>query len=321
MPLQKGDRVDFYEIQGHIAQGGTGDVYHAIDVRTRHEVALKIPMRETIIDPSKYERFLRELAALHRLNHPSIQRFIESGQYNTTPFLVTALVKGKSLRSLLNEQSPLPLDRAVALTRRIGEALLYCHHEAVVHRDLKPDNVYVTEGDQPILLDFGLALSKARPGGGKAAGTLEYISPEQIQGLRGDNRTDIYALGMTLYEMLAGERPFISDDPVKLLNKHLHDPVPRLDKAKPGVPLSVATVVAKCLQHDPERRYPNMEALIDDLDHLDQVDVSHIDELTAPPPKPPFLKTQFGQILLMLGAFVVLIFGVVMLLIIFKFHH
>src|SRR5579859_2709748 len=222
MPLQKGDRFNRYKIRNHIAQGGTGDVYRAVDVVTGNEVALKIPMRETVIDPSKYDLYLRELEALRVLDHPSVQHYIESGHQDNTPFLVTELVEGQSLRSLLRETGVLPPDRALALIRRIAEALVYCHHEAVVHRDLKPDNIYITDGDLPVVLDFGLALTKARPGPGKDAGTLEYVSPEQIRGLRGDNRTDIYALGMTLYEMLAGEPAYVGNDPAQLLKKHLY---------------------------------------------------------------------------------------------------
>ncbi|HLY27257.1 MAG TPA: serine/threonine-protein kinase, partial [Aggregatilineales bacterium] len=286
MTLQNGETFDHYKITTHMAQGGTGDVYRAVDMNTGSEVALKIPMRETVLDPARYELFLRELEALRVLDHPAVQHFVESGRQGSTPYLVTELVSGRSLRSILKECGFLSPDRALALTRRIAVGLLYCHSLNVVHRDLKPDNIYITGNDQPVILDFGLALTPARPGAGKATGTIDYVSPEQIRGQRGDKRTDIYGLGMTLYEMLAGQPPYISDDPedpTDLLNKHLYAAVPRLDQINPGISPQVATLVARCIQRDPDGRYDDMEALIHDLDHLESIDSSALEDLTTAP--------------------------------------
>jgi len=188
------------------------------------------------------------------------------------------------------------------LARKIAEGLAYCHEQGVVHRDVKPDNILIMNEDQPAILDFGLALTPTRPGPGKAAGTPGYVAPEQIEGQRGDKRIDVYALGATFYDMLAGEPPFIGQDPWDVMSKHLTEAVPRLDKVRPDVSLELATVVAKCLQRDPNQRYSDMNAFLNDLEHLNGVDTQALDTLTAAPPKPPFFKTQIGQVILLLTA-------------------
>ncbi|SRR5258708_5141783 len=305
MTLQEGDRFHHFEIRAYMAQGGTGDVYRALDILTGQEVALKIPMRATIIDPAQYEFFLREVDAMRILQHPAVQRGIESGRFDNNPYLATELIAGKPLRKLIAEKGHFPLDHALALTCQIAEGLAYCHQQGVIHRDVKPDNILVTDHGQPVIIDFGLALTTSRPGAGKAAGTPDYMAPEQFQGQQGDARTDIYALGITLFEMLVGVAPFTGPDPVEVMSKHLYAAIPRLDKVKPELSPQVATVVAKCLQRDPDQRYGNVHELLNDLDHLDEVNVQQLDALTAAPPAPSFFQTQMGQVLLILLAFIV----------------
>ncbi len=305
MSLQTGDVFYHYEIRAYIAQGGTSDVYRALDTLTGREVALKIPKRTVVLDPVQYEYFLREVEAMNILHHPAVQHGLESGHFDTTPYLVTDLVDGKSLRKLLKENGPLPVERAINLTCKIAEGLAYCHEQDVIHRDIKPENVLIINDDQPVILDFGLAISNGRPGRGKAAGTSDYVAPEQIEGQECDRRTDVYTLGALLYELLTGKPPFVGKDVEDVIKQHLYGAAPRLDRDKPGVSPQVATVVSKCLQRDPDRRYADMYALIEDLTHLDKVDIRQLDALTTAPPGPSFFQTQVGQVLLMLAAFVV----------------
>lgn len=305
MALQTGDCFGHYEILAHVAQGGIGDVYRARDLVSERIVALKIPMRSVILNPSLYEQFLRECEAMRLLQHPAIQRGIESGRCDSTPFLVTEWIEGESLRHLLKTIQPFPLERALRLTERIADGLDYCHHWRVVHRDLKPDNILIVDGDQPIIVDFGLALTPAYPGAGTTAGTPDYIAPEQIEDHPGDARTDLYALGIILYELLAGQPPFRGQDIEDLLHQHLYAAVPRLDHVRADVSAQLATVIATCMQRDPNRRYADIRIFQYDLTHLDQVEVRSLDRLTAKPPRPPFWKTQFGQVFLLLAAFVV----------------
>src|SRR5262249_55745780 len=155
-------------------------------------------------------------------DHPAIQHCLESGNYEGTPYLVTELVNGQSLRHMLKHDGPFPIDRAIALTCKIADSLAYCHAQGVIHRDIKPENILLTNDDQPVILDFGLAVSKDRPGRGKAAGTSDYVAPEQIQGEPCDRRTDIYGLGAMLYELISAKPPFVGKDAEDIIRQHLY---------------------------------------------------------------------------------------------------
>ena len=312
MTLQPGEPFSHYTIQCHIARGSTGDVYHAIDDLTGKAVALKIPSRATIVNPAQYAYFLRELDALQLLNHPAVQHFIESGRYKDMPFLVTDLINGPSLSYLIKISSPLPVDQAVGTIDKVAAGIAYCHANGVIHRDLKPDNIIV-QADQPVIIDFGIALIRKRPTSGKPVGTPEYVAPEQVEGQRCDERTDIYTLGILLFELITGKPPFTSSDWAEVASMRLDQAAPRLDRVQPGVPLSVATIIAKCLQRAPNDRYPDVQALMSDLEHLDKVDSTLLERLTTPPPKYRFFQTQPGQALLTTAA---VILGIALLTIV-----
>ena len=252
------------------------------------------------------------------LNHPSVQHGVDSGRWNNTPYLATDLVEGQMLRTLMKQSGPLPIDRALALIGKIADGVAYCHAQGVIHRDLKPENILVTNTDQPVILDFGSALSAARHFPAQSAGTPDYMAPEQVEGLPGDARTDIYALGTMLYEMLAGQTPFAGADLDAVMNRRLREAVPRLDKVRHDVSLPVATVVAKCLQRDPDRRYADVRSLICDLDQLDQVDTSALEALSAAPPRQSFLKTPFCQALFTTAMFIAAIVVLTALLLALK---
>ncbi len=296
MMLQIGDQFDRFQIRSHMAQGGMADIYRAYDLMGGQEVVLKIPNRMMIGDPAQYERFQRELEVTNTLDHPAIQKGLGSGQYNRTPYLITAYVDGQSMRDFVAEQAPLPPERAVALMRRIADGVAYCHEHGVIHRDLKPENILITANDQPVILDFGLALTKSAHRVTYAnltpsAGTPDYMSPEQIEGQRGDERTDVYALGTMLYELVTDRTPFSGDTPAVVMQQHLQGAIPRLDHDQPGVSAPLAAVVARCLQRNPADRYPTVRALINDLDHLDQVDTSVLEHGTGAQTARPFWAT------------------------------
>jgi serine/threonine-protein kinase len=267
--LQVGDQFDHFQIQSQIAQGITADIFAAIDVMTGKPVVIKLPNERLMHDPTQAERFRRELEVMKTLTHPAIQRGLESGLYNRTPYLVTEYIEGKSLREVVSEATPMAPVEAVALIRKIAEGLAYCHANAVVHRDMKPDNVLITTGGQPIILDFGLALTKdARrvTFATTVAGTPDYMAPEQCEGGRGDARTDIYALGIMLYELLTGKTPFAAESSMVTIAGHLQGAIPHTDKDAPGVSTALAAVITKALQKNPDERYPSMQALIEALD-------------------------------------------------------
>ncbi len=277
--LQIGDQFDRFQIQGHLARGGMSDIYRAYDLVGRCEVALKIPDATMIGDPAQYERFQRELEVINTLRHPAILRGLGSGQFNRTPFLATEFVTGRSLRQLIDEAAPLPPEQAIKLARKIGEGMAYCHANGVIHRDLKPENVLVTPEGQPVIMDFGLALTR----GGRrvtyanltsAAGTPDYMAPEQIEGRRGDGRTDVYALGTILYEMLSGRTPFGGDNNLAVMAQHVQGSAPRLDGLQPGISQPLAATVARALARDPDERFQDMPAFVAALEHPDTVDLS-----------------------------------------------
>ncbi len=154
MLLQTNEQFGPFQIRAHLAQGATGDVYHAVDTRINTEVALKIPTREALLDPRRYERFLREIDALRGLKHPGVQYSVESARCDNMPYLATGLITGGMLRSLIRHEGPFPVERAVALTRQIADSLAYCHAQKVIHLDLKPENILVVADDRPVIIDF-----------------------------------------------------------------------------------------------------------------------------------------------------------------------
>jgi eukaryotic-like serine/threonine-protein kinase len=299
MMLQIGDQFDHYQVMSHVAQGGMSDIYIVRDLMNSREVALKIPNAMTVNDPALLERFQRELKIMETLDHPAVQKGIASGQYNRTPYLVTEWIDGRSMRDLIEHEAPLPPERAISLIRKIADGVAYCHDHGVVHRDLKPENVLITAEGQPVILDFGLALTKegrrvtfANVSGG-ASGTPDYMAPEQIEGGRGDVRTDIYALATMLYELLTGTPPYTGDNAMSVLSQHLHGDTPRLDKARPELSPQLCAIVARALQREPDERYQTVSGLIDALDHPEKTDTSILqdtaapaDQQTSPPPKP-----------------------------------
>jgi eukaryotic-like serine/threonine-protein kinase len=310
--LQIGDQFDRFQILGHLAQGGMSDIYRAYDVVGKAEVTLKIPDQSMLGDPGQYERFQRELDVTNTLRHPAILRGLGSGNYNRTPFLATEFVDGKSLRVLIDEEAPMYPERAVTLFRKIAEGVAYCHENDVVHRDLKPENIIVRNDGQPVIIDFGLALTKTShrvtyANLSATAGTPDYMAPEQIEGQRGDRRTDLYALGIILYEMLAGRTPYAGDNSLAVMAQALRSAPPRLDRASPGVSPQLAAIVARCLLRKPDDRYDDIEALVAALDKPETADLSLLereDENAAA----SFLRSPaFKGIAISLGFFAVFI--------------
>ena len=285
--LQIGDQFDRYQIQAHLAQGGMSDIYRAFDLVNRRDVAIKIPDQSIIGDPAQYERFQRELEVINTLNHPAILKGLGSGKYNRIPYLVTEFVDGRSLRTMIDEDAPIPSEDAILLIRKIAEGMAYCHANNVIHRDLKPENILITTEGRPVIMDFGLALTKGShrvtySNLSATMGTPDYMAPEQIEGQRGDQRTDVYALGTILYEMLSGKTPFTGDTNMVIMAQHLQKDAPRLDHVNSAVSAELAAIVSHCLARDPDKRYPDMLAFINGLDHPELADLGILDTLDSP---------------------------------------
>jgi len=299
--LQIGDQFDQYQIQAHLAQGGMSDIYRAFDVVKRCQVAIKIPDQSMIGDPAQYERFQRELQVINTLQHPAILRGLGSGKYNRIPYLVTEFIDGQSLRILVEKKAPLSPEQAIPLIQKIAEGMAYCHANSVIHRDLKPENILITAEGQPIIMDFGLALTKdahrvTYSNLSATMGTPDYMAPEQIEGRRGDQRTDLYALGTIFYELLAGNTPFSGDTNMAVMAQHLNGTAPRLDRVNPSISPELAAIVARCLAREPQDRYADMTAFLDALNHPESVDLSILEKANnAPVGGGSFLKSQVIQ--------------------------
>lgn len=263
-----GERLGPFRLIAKLGEGGMGVVYAAEDARLGRMVALKILPPAAVASPDKRRRFLREARAASAVMHPGIAAVFEVGEHRGEVFLAMERVEGKTLRAVLRERGgPLPVERALAVARDIARALEHAHRAGVVHRDLKPENVMETPGGAVKILDFGLAkrigdaAADAAAGGdvatveGKILGTPGYMAPEQVHGGAVDARTDIFALGVVLFELLTAERPFRGPSAIAQIAAIERDPAPAPSAHAASVPASVDAIVARCLEKRPEDRF------------------------------------------------------------------
>jgi len=272
-----GETLDHYRIDATVAKSGMSVLYRATDLRDGRQVALKVPLPEMETDAVLMERFRREQQIGQELDHPGVVKTFD-GEERSRVYMVIEWVDGRLLRAILNEQRKLPMERAVGIGLGICDALDYMHKHGVVHRDLKPENIMVGEGDSIKLIDFGIAMKEdARrltfTNMTATLGTPDYISPEQVKGQRGDQRSDIYSLGIMLYEMLTGEVPFSGPNPFAVMNERvLNDPKPPR-KVNPAISPELQEILYRALERDPRHRYATANEMAWELEHQEQVGV------------------------------------------------
>ena len=260
-----------YEIQRGIARGGMAQVYLARDQLLDRPVAIKVLFPEFARDPSFVERFRREAQAAANLNHPNIVGIYDWGQERGTYFIVMEYVEGRSLRDLIRAQGALPPAQVAEIGAEIAGALAFAHRSGVVHRDVKPGNVLMTAAGRVKVTDFGIARATQDNSGealtqtGAVMGTATYFSPEQAQGLPVDGRSDVYSLGVVLFEMLTGEPPFSGDTPVAVAYKHVREAAPRPSDRVLDVPPDLDTIVVSAMAKELDSRYQSADDLRDDL--------------------------------------------------------
>ncbi len=260
-----------YRILGLVGVGGMGLVYRAHDEQLDLEVAVKV-LRPDVADVRRVARFKQELVLARQVSHPNVVRTHDIGSDGETVFITMDFVAGHSLAQRIAERRRLPPEEVAAIARQIASALTAAHEAGVVHRDLKPGNVLVEDSGRAAIGDFGVARSLAGSGltlPGTVVGTLDYLSPEQARGEEVDARTDLYALGIILYEMLTGELPFAGGSQAEVLAQRITGSARDLGGAGVAVPRSLAAIVRKLLERDPDRRYQSAREVLADLDRLD----------------------------------------------------
>jgi serine/threonine-protein kinase len=276
--LRPGDQLDHYRVDSLVARSGMASIFKGTDLRSGTQVALKIPHPEMESDVVFFDRFQREQDIGVKLNHPSVMKVFADPKRSQI-YMVMEWVDGTLLRTILREQRKLPAERATRISIGICSALEYIHKNGVVHRDLKPENIMVGPNDEIKLIDFGIAgqqgarrLTFAKLQ--NVMGTPDYISPEQVKGKRGDGRSDIYALGVMLYEMLTGEVPFKGPNPFAVMNDRLSNyPVPPRE-LNPEITPELQEIIYRAIERDPANRYQRVEEMLADLQHQEQVGVA-----------------------------------------------
>ena len=317
-----GDRIDHYEVERVLGEGAYGETYEARDTTTGERVVIKSPHPALVADPGVFQRFRRETEIARTLRHPGVQGGVDLAERSRTElYLVLEFVDGTDLRHLLRSRTgPVPVAEAVDWGRQLAEALAYIHSEGVVHRDLKPENVLVSKEGRLKLADFGTALLEgARRLTFKhlsdAIGTPDYMSPEQVQGGRGDERSDVYAWGVITYELLTGRVPFRGDNWMAVMAGHLTGTPEPITKLRADVPPALDAVVRKAMRRDPANRYQSATELVADLARLDELDASTFD-LSPEPPMGGMAAIESSRRLWRFIALVALVFIAVVALII-----
>jgi len=297
-----GTKLGPYEILEKIGAGGMGEVYRARDTRLGRDVAVKVLPGGLTADPNRLRRFEQEARAASALNHPNILTVHDVGTQATTPYLVAELLDGQSLRDALRE-GPLSIPKALGFGVQIARGLAAAHEQGIVHRDLKPENLFVTTDGRLKILDFGLArlappreaepdtsaetATKSLTRSGVMLGTVGYMSPEQVRGEKVDSRSDIFAFGCVLYEMLAGRRPFTGANVADSMSAVLRDEPAPVVELRSGLSPSVGSVVHHCLEKDPPRRFQSARDLAFALETLSASGGARPEGRNAVRPAPP----------------------------------
>ncbi len=283
MPLPSGSQLGPYTIASPLGAGGMGEVYRARDSRLGRDVAIKVLPSSSSADPDRLQRFEQEARAAAALNHPNILALYDVGRSDAGPYLVTELLEGETLRSML-ERGALPTRKAVEQAVQIARGLAAAHDKGIVHRDLKPENVFITSDGHAKILDFGLAkllepppavaagsmLDTAAPATtpGVVLGTVGYMAPEQVRGQAADHRADIFAFGAVLYEMLSGRRAFQRETPAETMTAILKEDPPELSAPSLITSLALQRIVGRCLEKNPAARFHSAGDLAFALDAL-----------------------------------------------------
>jgi serine/threonine-protein kinase len=280
-----------YRLDAKVGTGGMSTVYRAFDTVLERQVAIKLMHREIAGDSDQLERFRREARAVAQLNHPHVVGVIDAGEEEgdhddgfSTPYIVFEYVEGETLKDRIRRNGRLPVSESVAYAIEIARALGCAHDSRIVHRDVKPQNVLVDEEGAAKVTDFGIARSLAQEGltaDGRVLGTTDYVSPEQALGHVVSGQSDIYSLGIVLFEMLTGDVPFKGENQVAVAMKHVREELPDVQVRRPEVSAALAAVLDRATAKELDRRYPDARALIADLEDVLAIETSRSGQVTG----------------------------------------
>jgi len=275
---------DRYRLDEKIGTGGMSTVYRAYDPTLERWVAIKLMHRDISDDPDQLERFRREARAVARLSHPHVVTVIDVGEDDGTPYIVLEYVEGETLKERIRRMGRLPVAEAVAYAIEIARALSAAHAERLVHRDVKPQNVLIDAEGRGKVTDFGIARSLEAHGltaTGRVLGTTDYVSPEQALGRDVAEQSDIYSLGIVLFEMLTGEVPFRADSQVAVAMKHVKEPLPDVQRRRSEVSASLAAVLEQSTAKETKNRYATSADMAHDLEEVLAIEVARAGETTG----------------------------------------
>src|SRR5919108_560097 len=273
-----------FRLDEKIGSGGMSTVYRAFDPTLERWVAIKLMHRDISTDADQLERFRREARAVARLNHPHIVTVIDAGEDDGAPYIVFEYVSGETVKDRIRRQGRLPVAEAVAYAIEIGRGLSCAHSHRLVHRDVKPQNVLIDPEGRAKVTDFGIARSLEAHGltaTGRVLGTTDYVSPEQALGHQVTEQSDIYSLGIVLYEMLTGETPFSADTQVAVAMKHVRDPLPDVQRRRPEVSAALAAIVEHATAKETRNRYRSVDEMVHDLEQVLGIEAARAGETSG----------------------------------------
>ena len=275
---------DRFRLEEKVGAGGMSSVYRAFDPTLERWVAIKLMHRDISTDPDQLERFRREARAVASLSHPHIVTVIDAGEDEGAPYIVFEYVDGETLKERIRSVGRLPVPEAVAYAIEIGRALSCAHSHRLVHRDVKPQNVLIDPDGRAKVTDFGIARSLEAQGltaTGRVLGTTDYVSPEQALGHQVTEQSDIYSLGIVLYEMLTGETPFSADTQVAVAMKHVKDPLPDVQRRRPEVSAALAAIVERSTAKETGNRYRTVDEMVHDLEQVLAIEAARAGETSG----------------------------------------
>ncbi len=275
---------DRFRLEEKIGSGGMSTVYRAFDPTLERWVAIKVMHRDITDDPDQLERFRREARAVARLSHPHVVTVIDFGEDDGTPYIVLEYVEGETLKERIKRMGRLPVAEAVAYAIEIGRALSAAHAERLVHRDVKPQNVLIDSEGRGKVTDFGIARSLEADGltaTGRVLGTTDYVSPEQALGHEVNEQSDVYSLGVVLYEALTGEVPFKAESQVGVAMQHVKEPLPDVQRRRPEVSAALAAVIEHATAKETANRYATVEDMVHELEEVLAIEVARSGETSG----------------------------------------